>query len=386
MELPQGLNTHKEGQVYKLTKSLYGLKQASRQWFEKLSSYLISVNYNQSKSDHSLFTKKTATGFTALLVYVDDIVLAGNSMDEINSIKDLLHKRFRIKDLGELKYFLGLKVARSKKGIHLCQRKYALDILEETGMQGCKPSSTPFLKDISSLYKEDNYLDDPQSYRRLIGKLLYLTNTRPYLCFTINLLSQFMQFPTNSHYQVIQHVLRYIKSSPSEGLFFAADSPKHLKAFSDSDWATCPTTRRSTTGFCIFLGSSLISWKSKKQRTVSRSSTEAEYRALAATVCEIQWLRYLLQDLQTEESGVPVLYCDNKFARHIAHNQSFHKRTKHIELDRHVVREKIQEGLLHLLPVRSNEQLADIFTKFPHRVRFGAIVPKLGLIGIHRPA
>ncbi|XP_014496849.1 uncharacterized protein LOC106758439 [Vigna radiata var. radiata] len=155
-------------------------------------------------------------------------------------------------------------------------------------MQGCKPSSTPFLKDISSLYKEDNHLDDPQSYRRLIGKLLYLTNTRPDLCFTINLLSQFMQFPTNSHYQAIQHVLRYIKSSPSERLFFAADSSKHLKAFSDSDWATCPNTRRSTTGFCIFLGSSLISWKSKKQRTVSRSSTEAEYRALAATVCEIQ--------------------------------------------------------------------------------------------------
>ncbi|XP_014499499.1 uncharacterized protein LOC106760591 [Vigna radiata var. radiata] len=320
MQLPPGMNTCKEGLVCKLTKSLYGLKQASRQWFEKLSSYLISVKYSQSKSDHSLFTKRTATGFTALLVYVDDIVLTGNSMEEINHIKELSHKKFRIKDLGELKYFLGLEVARSKEGIHLCQRKYALDILEETGMQGCKPSSTPFLRDTSTLYKEDNYLANPESYRRLIGKLLYLTNTRPDLCFTVNLLSQSMQSPTHYHYQAIQHILRYIKSSPSEGLFFAANSPKQLKAFSDSDWPTCPNTRRSTTGFCVFLGSSLISWKSKKQKTVSRSSTKAEYRALAATVCEIQWLHYLLQDFQIEEVGVPILYYDNRSARHIAHN------------------------------------------------------------------
>ncbi|XP_052724064.1 uncharacterized mitochondrial protein AtMg00810-like [Vigna angularis] len=359
MESPPSLDACNKGQVCKLTKSLYGLKQASRQWFEKLSSFLITANFVQSKSDHSLFIKRTPTSFTALLVYVDDIVLTGDSMMEINCIKELLHNRFRIKNLGELKYFLGLEVARSRKGIHLCQRKYALDILEETRMLGCKPSSTPFLSDTSTLYKLDSYLDDPSPYRRLIGKLLYLTNTRPDLCFTVNLLSQFVQSPTDYHYRAIQHILRYIKSKPSKGLFFPADSPMQLKAFSDSDWATCPNTRRSTIGFCIFLGSSLISWKSKKQRTVSRSSTEAEYRALAATVCEIQWLSYLLQDLQIEESGTPPLYCDNKSTRHIAHNQNFHERTKHIELDCHVVREKVQERLLNLLPVRSDQQLAD---------------------------
>ncbi|XP_014522704.1 uncharacterized protein LOC106779159 [Vigna radiata var. radiata] len=351
MEPPPGLSVHQEGQVCRLTKSLYGLKQASRQWFEKLSSFLISVGYVQSKSDHSLFIKRNSRDFTTLLVYVDDIILAGNSMTEINHIKALLDNKFHIKNLGELKYFLRLEVARSKKGIHLCQRRYALDILKETGMLGCKPCSTPFLSDTSSLYKTDSYLDDPGSYRRLIGKLLYLTNTRPDLCFSINLLSQFMKSPTNHHYRAMQHVLRYIKSKPSEGLFFGADSPIHLKAFSDSDWATCPNTRRSTTGFCIFLGSSLISWKSKKQSTVSISSTEAEYRALATIVCEIQWIHYLLQDLQAQEAGTPVLYCDNKSARHIAHNQSFHERTKHIELDCHVVREKIQANLLRLLPV-----------------------------------
>ncbi|WVZ08815.1 hypothetical protein V8G54_022161 [Vigna mungo] len=358
MEPPPELTNYKRGQVCRLTKFLYGLKQASRQWFEKLSTFLISVNYVQSKSDHSLFVKETGTSFTALLVCVDDVILAGNSMEEINHIKNLLHNKFRIKNLGELKYFLGLEVARSRKGIHLSQRKYALDILKETGMLGCKPCTTPFLSDMSSIYKQESYLADPSSYRRLIGKLLYLSNTRPDLCFSINLLSQFMQSPTGFHFWAVQHVLRYIKSKPSKGLFFPAGSPIHIKAFSDSDWAT----------------------------TVSRSSTEAEFRALAATTCEIQWLNYLLDDLQVKQVGTPALYCDNKSARHIAHNQSFHERTKHIELDCHVVREKIQANALRLLPVRSDQQLADIFTKFPHRVRFHYIVPKLELMTIHHPA
>ncbi|XP_014519733.1 uncharacterized protein LOC106776776 [Vigna radiata var. radiata] len=248
MDPPPGLNVDVKGQVCKLTKSLYGLKQASRQWFDKLYTFLVSSGYVQSKSDHSLFVKKTPKEFIALLVYVDDIVLTGNSMKEINLIKTLLDKQFQIKDLGELKYFLGFEVARSKRGIHLCQRKYALDILEETGMLGSKPSSTPYLSNNNSLYKTEDYMDNPSDYRRLIGKLFYLTNTIPYLCFTVNLLSQFMQEPTKHHYQALQHILRYVKSSPSEGLFFASNSRTQIKGFSGSDWATCHNTRRSTTG------------------------------------------------------------------------------------------------------------------------------------------
>ncbi|XP_014523017.1 uncharacterized protein LOC106779430 [Vigna radiata var. radiata] len=167
----------------------------------------------------AITAKKTPIDFTALLVYVDDIILAGNSMIEINRIKVLLHNKFQIKNLGELKYFLGFEVARSKKGIHLCQRKYVLDILEETGMLGCKPCSTPLLSYTSSLYKAESYLDNPNSYRRLIGKLLYLTNTRPDLCFLVNLLSQFMQLPIDYHYRAVQHIFRYIKFDPSKGLF-----------------------------------------------------------------------------------------------------------------------------------------------------------------------
>ncbi|XP_047164026.1 uncharacterized protein LOC124833557 [Vigna umbellata] len=242
---------------------------ASRNW------HLHQLDVDNAFLHGDLNEEKTSTNFTALLVYVDDIILAGDSITEIEHIKCLLHHSFRIKNLGKLIYFLGFEVARSKRGIRLCQRKYALDILEETGMLGCKPYTTSFLSDTNSLYKTENYLANPSSYRRLIRKFLYLTNTRPDLCFSVNLLSQFVQAPTDYHYRALHHMLRYVKFSLSQGLFFAADSHIQIKAFSDSDWATCPNTRRSTTGFSIFLGSSLISWKTKKHNIVSMSSIEA---------------------------------------------------------------------------------------------------------------
>ncbi|XP_019460072.1 PREDICTED: uncharacterized protein LOC109359832 [Lupinus angustifolius] len=165
---------------------------------------------------------------------------------------------------------------------------------------------------------------NPPAYRRLVGKFIYLTNTRPGLSFSVNQLAQFMENPTITHHDAALKVLRYIKGSPSLGLFYPSSSTLHLNAYSDSDWTSCPDTRRSTTGFCIFLGNSLISWKSKKQRIVSRSSCEAEYRALAITSCEITWLTFMLYDLQHLHITPASLYCDNQSVIHIATNPVFH--------------------------------------------------------------
>ncbi|KAA3482589.1 Retrovirus-related Pol polyprotein from transposon TNT 1-94 [Gossypium australe] len=321
MLLPSGFNSSTPNMVCKLQKSLYGLKQASLQWFSKLTSAVTSLDYIQSSSDFSLFIKKDVVSFTALLVYVDDVILAGDNLDEIARVKAFLDSTFTIKDLGDLKYFLGLEVARSSAGIHLCQRKYALDILSDFGFLDCKPVKTPMAttipRDASVKLLPDNTL-----FRKLIGRLLYLVFTRLDIAFAIQRLSQFLDQPTVTHLQAAHHVLRYLNGCPASGLFFSASSSPVLKAFSDSDWAGCLVTRRSVTGYYLFYGDSLISWKAKKQTTVSRSSSKAEYQALASTACEIQWLRSLLRDLHLPISGPTALSCDNNSTLQLAANIS----------------------------------------------------------------
>ena len=175
-------------------------------------------------------------------------------------VKSQLDHLFKIKDLGQLKFCLGLEVARSRKGIFLNRRKYTLELLDVAGLLGCKPSNTPGDPQIKLHSKESHFLKDIFMYRLLNRQLIYLTNTRPDICFVVNYLSQFLSIPTTTHYQASLWILRYLKANPGRGLFFPSDYPLQLKGFCDSDWASCPKTRCSITSFCIFLGDSLISW------------------------------------------------------------------------------------------------------------------------------
>ena len=262
--------------VCKLHKSLYGLKQASRQWFVKFSSTIIKQGFIQSNSDYSLFIRTQGTTFITLLVYVDDILIASNNIITVHTLKNSLHAKFKLKDLGNFKYFLGLEVARSTKGISLCQRKYALDILSDSGMLGSKPVVSPMEQNLKLSQSDGDILSDPSQYRRLVGRLLYLIVTRPNISYSVQKLSWFMAKPTNTHLVAAYRVLKYIKGTSGQGLFFPSNTDLHLKSFSDSDWASCPDTRKSAIGYCVFLGNFLISWKSKKQHTISRSSAEVE--------------------------------------------------------------------------------------------------------------
>lgn len=265
--------------VCKLKKSLYGLKQAPHCWYTKLSTALKQYGFRQSYSDSSLFTYKTDVGFMAILVYIDDILVTGSSNSQISIVKDYLRTKFKIKDLGPLKYFLGIEVARSSKGFYLNQRKYTLDLLQETGLTAAKPSVVPIEQNHKLIDNTSSLLSDKEAsmYRRLVGRLVYLTITRPDLSYAIHVLSQFLSQPRTDHLQAVYRVLRYLKQAPGQGILLSATGSLHLSAYSDSDWGGCPTSRKSLTGFCIMLGSSLISWRSKKQHTVSRSSAEAEY-------------------------------------------------------------------------------------------------------------
>jgi hypothetical protein len=383
--VPQGVSSPKPGQVCRLLKSLYGLKQASRQWFEKLTHFLLAQGFVQATSDHTLFIKSTVSSFTALLVYVDDIILAGTSLSVFDELKLALHQTFKIKNLGQLKFFLGLEVARSSKGISLCQRKYCLELLEDAKLTSCKPVSTP-LDPSTRLYQDGGSVyHDVAAYRRLVGRLLYLTTTRPDIAYATQQLSQFMASPTITHYHAALRVLRYLKRSPGRGLFFPHSSDLQLLGFSDADWGGCIDTRKSISGYCFFIGKSLVFWKSKKQNTISCSSAEAEYRALASATRELQWMCFLLHDLQQSPSRLPVLYCDNQSALHISANPVFHERTKHLDIDCHLVCEKLQAGVMRLLPISSHNQTADVFTKASGPRQFYECINKLGMIDIYQP-
>ncbi|CAM8890431.1 unnamed protein product [Rhodiola kirilowii] len=217
MKLPTGFYKKEKtaGQVCKLIKSLYGLKQASRQWFAKFSEAITDFGFQRSQNDYSLFTMKKDGAFIILLVYVDDVIITGTSSTLISEVKQYIHDKFRIKDLGLLKYFLGLEVARSDAGIFLCQRKYALELLDEHNLLQCKPTKTPLnLKHKLSLSIEA-LLPDPLPYRQLVGKLIYLSITRPDLAYSIHILSQYMQKPTEEHMRAALRLLRFIKRAPA---------------------------------------------------------------------------------------------------------------------------------------------------------------------------
>ncbi|XP_022014404.1 uncharacterized mitochondrial protein AtMg00810-like [Helianthus annuus] len=365
MTLPDGLNVNQKGKVYKLNKSLYGLKQAPRMWNKRLVQTLVKIGFVQSKCDHSMFIKSDKSIFVVLLVYVDDIVLTGNCEHEINKIKSLLKNEFLIKDLGLLKYFLGIEVIKSNNGICLSQRKYCMDLLNEYGMSGSKPNSCPIDQNhvLTNLTSNNSKPVDPTQYQKLVGKLIYLSHTRPDIAYSVHYLSQFMHKTTEAHTQIAFKVLRYLKNAPGAGILFTKGTPFQLTAFADSDWAKCVDSRRSVTGFCILLGGSLVSWKSKKQSVVSRSSAEAEYRSMCSATCEILWLLNLLRELNGAVDIPVELKCDNTATLSIAANPVFHDRTKHFEVDLFFLREKIASGLIKTKGVKTEDQLADIFTK-----------------------
>ena len=385
MKLPPGFEKKSPGKVCRLRKSLYGLKQAPRCWFAKLSDALKTYGFEQSYSDYSLFMLRRRNTELYVLVYVDDIVISGNQSDAIHKFRDYLGHCFHMKDLGKLKYFLGIEVARNATCIFLSQRKYALDLISDCGLLGAKPATIPLEQNHQLALVEGEGIKDPTGYRSLIGRLIYLTITHPELSYCVHILAQFMQAPKIEHWNAALRVVRYLKGNPGQGILLRTDCDLRLYGYCDADWAGCPLTRRSLTAYFVMLGSSPISWKTKKQTTVSRSSAEAEYRSMAAATCELKWLKGLLSSLGVEHTDPMQLYCDSQSALHIANNPVLHERTKHIEVDCHFVRDEIVKGSIQPLYVHTSKQLADILTKALGKRQFDSLLSKLGVLHLHAP-
>ncbi|GJU48848.1 putative RNA-directed DNA polymerase [Tanacetum coccineum] len=349
MKIPQGFSREGETKVCRLRKSLYGLKQGSRNWYHKFTKFLLSLHFKQSKADHSLFTYQVGGVYVAILIYVDDVIIVENNTKKIQQTKKELDKEFNIKNLGPLKYFLGIEVAKSSDRLVLSQRKYTLDVLKDSGMLGCRLSAFPFEQGTKLDKGEEEARVDATRYRRLVGRLLYLQATRPDITYAVNILSQFVSDPRQNHFESANRVLRYLKGTPGQGR-----GP--------------------------------ISWKTKKQSVVSRSLAEEKYRAMSFIVSEIIWVRWLLKDLQVHIVTPIQLFCDNQAARHIANNPVYHERTKHVEMDCYFIRERVDTKEIVPMAIESKIQLADLLTKGLGSEQLHFLLNKMGIKDLHAPS
>ncbi|KAJ9567646.1 hypothetical protein OSB04_003612 [Centaurea solstitialis] len=363
MSQPPGYVNHSfPDHVRRLRKALYGLKQAPRAWYHRFAVYLSSLGFLSSKTDTSLFTYHRGSDTIYLLLYVDDIILTASSPTLISMVISKLSSEFPMSDLGPLSFFLGIAASRSKSGLFLSQSAFAQEILARADMVSCNPCSTP-ADTKTKLAVDGEPVPDPTLYRSLAGALQYLTFTRPDIAYVVQQVCLFMHDPRLPHLNALKRILRYLKGTLSHGLHLKASAVDRLVAYSDADWAGCPNTRRSTLGFCVYLGDNLVSWSSKRQHVVSRSSAEAEYRGIANVVAETAWLRNLLLELCCPLSRATVVFCDNVSAMYLASNPVQHQTTKHVEIDLHFVRERVAIGHVRVLHVPSAYQYADIFTK-----------------------
>jgi histone deacetylase 1/2 len=351
--------------VCKLDKALYGLKQAPRAWYARLSSKLISLGFHASKADTSLFYFNKGGRTIFVLIYVDDIIVASSSQKATTGLLRNLKQDFALKDLGELHYFFGMEVNKVRDGIILSQDRYASDLLTKVNMAACKLACTPLSTSEKLSAYEGTTLgpNDAKNYRSVVGALQYLTLTRPDISFAVNKVCQFLHAPTDVHWMAVKRILRYVKQDTKIGLEITKCNSMLISGFSDSDWAGSIDDRRSTGGYAIFLGSNLISWSARKQATVSRSSTEAEYKAIANATAEIMWVQTLLKESGIQVPATAKLWCDNLGAKYLSSNPVFHARTKHIEVDYHFVRERVMRRLLQIDFVPTGDQVADGFTK-----------------------
>lgn len=363
----------------RLKKSIYGLRQASRDWYLELTSFLIELGFHKSLADPSMFYYKRDGIISYILVYVDDIVLTGSDDAFVQHIISALSKKFSIKDLGMLHHFLGIEVISTTKGLFLSQHAHIQNILTKFKMDGAKPVATPLNSSEPLSPVDGSPCVDPTPYRQLVGSLQYLAFTRPDVSFAVNKLSQYMHAPTQLHWQALKRVLRYLKGTIHHGLFLNRASPITLTAFTDSDWGGITDGGRSTTAYIIYLGSNIISWRSSRQKSVSRSSTEAEYKALANGAAELSWVQNLLLELGLHIPKPPTLLCDNAGATYLCANPVYHSRMKHVALDYHFVREKIANGSLKVLHIHSADQLADMLTKPLGRGPFQNLRSKIGV-------
>ena len=305
-----------------------------------------------------------------LIIWVDDIVILSNSVKMVNSFKKQISRKFTVKDLGSLKYFLGIEFHMSDTSVQMSQSGYCKTILERFGMMDCKPMKIPCEKNIHDELREhinSPLLQDATRYRELVGSLIYLQQvTRPDLSFITNILGQQMSKPTKFHWELGLKTLRYLKGTIEFKLNYNRANNLQLTGYADADWGNAPD-RKSQSGYVFYMSanSSPISWSSRKQNLVATSTCDSEYVALSEAVSECLWLQQLIKDINLKgvQSRPANMLCDNTPAISLAANPCYHKKSKHIDIKHHHVRDHISQGTITLNHVPTDENIADGYTK-----------------------
>ncbi|KAA3471001.1 Retrovirus-related Pol polyprotein from transposon TNT 1-94 [Gossypium australe] len=311
--------------VCKLGKVLYSLKQAPRAWFHKLREFLLSNKFEVSKADNFLFINRSGNQFLYVLVYMDDIIVTGSNSSAISQFVKELNDKFSLKDLGKLNYFLGIEVKYTLDGIFLNQKQYVLDLLKKAFMDKSTSCPTPMVSTCRLSAYERSLVEDESLFRSIVGALQYVVIVRPDIAFSINKVCQFMHRPLDSHLKAVKRILRYLQGTIDHGLHFSCASKLVLEGYSDSSWGS------------NLDGGNPISWSSRKQQVVSRSTAEAEYRSLANVTAEMVWLRSFLTELCVPVSKKSLFWCDSSAAVVVVGNLVMHSKFKYMELDMHLL-------------------------------------------------
>lgn len=367
--------------VLKLDKALYGLRESPRAWYDCFDEYLRDLNFERSENDNCLYILKMKDDYLYLILFVDDLLICGNNKEELNKIKGLLLKKFKIKDLGIIKTYLGIDIDYNyEKGeLSLDQSKYIDSLEKRYNLQNSKLYSTPMEQNLKLLPAQSE--NKNIKFRNLIGALLYISSgTRPDISFSVNYLSRFQNSYDDTHYKYALRVLKYLILTKNMKLTYCRNNNSEiLKCYVDSDWAGDINDRKSTTGYVIKMFDNVIFWKSKKQGTVTKSSTAAEYVALSECVSELKIVKDILLDFKIEFSEPIKIFEDNSGAVSIAKHGNFTKNSKYIETHFHFVNESYLKRIIDVVKIDSEENIADILTKALGSIKFDKFRKALGL-------
>ncbi|GJU02524.1 retrovirus-related pol polyprotein from transposon TNT 1-94 [Tanacetum coccineum] len=376
---PDGfVDPYHHDQVYRLKKALYELKQAPRAWYDKLSNFLVSKGFSKGSIDPTMFIAKHRKDILLLQIYVDDIIFGSTNPKLSKKFEKLMHIKFEMFMMGELKFFLGIQIYQSPRGIFINQAKYAQEILKKHGMTSFDSVGTPIATKPLDADLSETPIDQTKNHS-IVGALMYLIESRPDIVHATSYCARYQARPTEKHLKEVRRIFRYLKNTINMGLWYLKDTGFELTAFSDSNHAGCLNSHRSISGGIQFLGGDkLVSWSSKKQDYTSMSSAEAEYVSLSACCAQVLWLRTQLTDYGFHFDQIHMYY-DSKAAIAISCNPVQHSRTKHIDVRYHFIKEYVEKGIVELFFVGNEYQLADLFTKALSEDRFKNLVRRLGM-------